>query len=206
MNSQARPYRKALTSNGLIYIGGNEHEVLMRNLSITGVLVELNMQMSSLEMKKFLNVLSVSATIDFYLPELRLAGEASIARVESENAEQILLALEFIHVAYDVDKALYTRKAYRKNSTVPGRILLNAQYYDFTSVNVSLDGLMIRISESVHAEEGLITQLEFEKLSLKGKVKLVWVDTIPGEETFIGLQYVKMKKDDQKEVNRVDLE
>lgn len=206
MNSQARSYRKVLTSNGLIYIGGNEYEVVMRNLSITGVLVELNMQMSNVEMKKFLNVLSVSTAIDFYLPELRLAGEASIARVETENADQILLALEFIHVAYDVDKALYTRKAYRKNATVPGRILLNAQYHDFISVNVSLDGLMIRLDESIQVEEGLVTQLEFEKLSLKGKVKLIWIDTIPGAETLIGLQYVKMKKDDQKEVSRVDLE
>jgi len=69
------------------------------------------------------------------------------------NNDHILLALEFKNIAFDIDKNLNKRKAYRKNMPDPGRILLNGEYHDFNTVNVSVEGLMIRLAEAISVEE-----------------------------------------------------
>jgi len=196
MNSQPkRPYRENLTSHGLIYMGEKEHEVTVQNLSITGALAELNNNWHGEDIKHIFNILSVSTTVDLYLPELRLAGEAEVVRADTTEDNHIVLGLEFKDVAYYVDKWQFKRKAYRKNLSDVGHILLNGEYYDFISINVSVDGLMIHITESIAVEEGTVTQFEFKRLRLHGDIKVIWVDTLPAG-TFIGLQYLNIQKDD----------
>jgi len=71
----------------------------------------------------------------------------------------ILIALEFKNITYEIDKNLNKRKVYRKNMLGPRRILLNGEYRDFNIINVSVEGLMICLSESISVEEGTITGL-----------------------------------------------
>jgi hypothetical protein len=194
MNSQLdRPYRKTLTTHGLIYMGGEELGITIKNLSITGVLAELNNKGQDTDVKDIFNTLLASTIIDFYLPEMRLAGEAEVSRVDMLN-DHIFLALEFKTVAYDVDNLLYKRKAYRKNVSGPGQILLDRKYRDFNAVNVSVEGLMIHLDEIIAVEEGTITVLEFKRLELEGEVKVIWVDHTDNSGTLIGLQYIHMEK------------
>ncbi len=188
-----RPYRKNLISHGLIYMGGQEREITVKNLSLTGVLVESRCEPESSDIKDIFNMLSASATIDLYLPEMRLAGEAEVVRVDMFD-NYIVLALEFKNVVYDVDNQFYKRNVYRKNMTAPGKILLNGQYSDFTAVNVSVEGIMISVAESVAVEPGYITIFEFEKLGLDGEIKVIWVEHIADGRTLLGLEYMYIEK------------
>ncbi|MDP1666017.1 MAG: PilZ domain-containing protein [Methylobacter sp.] len=188
-----RPYRKNLMSHGLIYMGEEEQEITIKDLSLTGVLAELKPDQAGRDVKDIFNMLSASTTIDLYLPEMRLAGEAEVVRVDMLN-NHILLALEFRNVTYDVDNQLYKRKVHRKNMTASGRILLNGAYREFNTVNVSVDGLMVTLAESVAVEAGEITVFEFERLGLDGEIKVVWVERTADAGTLLGLQYVHMEK------------
>ncbi|MDO9269974.1 MAG: PilZ domain-containing protein [Methylobacter sp.] len=196
-----RPYRKNLMSHGLIYMGEEEQEITIKDLSLTGVLAELKPDQAGRDVKDIFNMLSASTTIDLYLPEMRLAGEAEVVRVDMLN-NHILLALEFRNVTYDVDNQLYKRKVHRKNMTASGRILLNGAYREFNTVNVSVDGLMVTLAESVAVEAGEITVFEFERLGLDGEIKVVWVEHTADAGTLLGLQYVHMEKTEIKGIPR----
>ncbi|MDI1230678.1 MAG: PilZ domain-containing protein [Methylobacter sp.] len=188
-----RPYRKNVMSDGLIYMGGEEREITIKNISLTGVLAELKCDQASSDVKEIFNMLSASTTIDLYLPEMRLAGEAEVVRVDMFD-DYILLGLEFKSVVYDIDNQLYKRKVYRKNMTAPGKILLDGKYREFTAVNVSVDGLMISVAESITVEPGQITIFEFEQLALEGEIKVMWVEGIDDGRTLLGLEYVHMER------------
>ncbi|TAN70820.1 MAG: PilZ domain-containing protein [Methylobacter sp.] len=188
-----RPYRKKLMTQGLIYMGEEEHEITLKDLSLTGVLAELKPDHASLGIKDIFNMLSASTTIDLYIPEMRLAGEAEVVRVDMLS-DHILLALEFRNMVYDVDNQLHKRKVYRKNMSAPGKILLNGVYHEFTTVNVSVDGLMINLAESIAVEAGEITVFEFERLGLEGEIKVMWSERTADSGTLLGLQYMHMEK------------
>ena len=198
-----RPCRKNLTSHGLIYMGGEEHEITVINISITGVLAELNSNKKDIDVKDIFNMLLTSTIIDLYLPEMRLAGEAEVVRVDVNN-DRILLALEFKNIAFDIDKNLNKRKAYRKNMPDPGQILLNGEYHEFNTVNVSVEGLMIRLAETISVEEGTITRFEFKRLELNGKVEVIWSDLTSDAETLMGLRYVNINSDKINGIPRFD--
>lgn len=188
-----RPYRKNLTSHGLIYLAGEEQLITIKNISITGVLAQLDSKAGKNDIKVIFSTLLSSTIIDIYLPDMRLAGEAEVIRVDLQD-DHILLALEFKNVNYDVNDLLYKRKAYRKNLPGPGHILFNGEYMDFNAVNVSVDGIMIHMEESIYVEPGLITVFEFRRLELDGEIKVIWVDHMPDGGTLMGLQYVHMKR------------
>jgi hypothetical protein len=180
-------------SHGMIYLGGEELEITIKDISLTGVLAHLQCGKASRDAKDIFNMLSASTMIDLFLPEIRLAGEAEVVRVDIFN-NNILLALEFKNIAYDADGQLYKRKAYRKSMAAPGKILVKGKYHMFDTVNVSVDGLMIKVVEPIAVDEGDILVFEFEKLELEGEIKVIWVDRTADDGTLLGLQYVHMEK------------
>jgi hypothetical protein len=194
-----RPYRKKLMSKGLIYMGGEEQEITIKDLSLSGVLAEL--KSSGKDAKAIFNILKESTLIDLYLPEMRLAGEVEVVRVDMHE-DHLALALEFRNVSYDIDNQLYKRKVYRKNMVAPGKILLHGEYRDFTTVNVSVDGLMIRLEEFIDVKPGEVTIFEFERLGLDGEIKVIWIEHPADAGTLMGLQYVHMEKTEIKGIPR----
>lgn len=188
-----RPRRTNLVSHGFIYMGEEEHQITIKNISINGVLVQLNSDREDIDIKYIFNQLLVSTIIDLYLPEMRLAGEAEVVRADMED-DHILLALEFKNIAFDVDQNLNKRKVYRKSMTDLGKILVNGEWYNFTTVNVSVEGLMICLAQEISVEVGTVTQFEFKRLELEGQIKVIWLDHISDGRTLIGVQYVQMEK------------
>jgi hypothetical protein len=192
-----RPYRKTLTSQGFIYMWGEEQTITVKNLSISGILAELHCSQGpseNFDVKDIYNAVTESTLFDVYLPEMRLAGSVEVARVDLVE-DKVYLALEFKDIAHDVDNLLYQRKAYRKNMTAPGQILLNGEYLDFNTVNVSVDGLMIRVAGNITVAEGTTTVFEFKRLELEGEVNVIWLEHLAnGDGTLLGLQYVHMEK------------
>lgn len=195
MSGQKRSYRKKLASYGLIYLGSEELEISVKNLSITGLLAELEGNDAVYGIKDVFQAIELTAIIDLYLPEMRLAGEAEITRADLQD-EKICLALEFRNISYEVSNSLYKRKAYRKNLTAPGVIVFNGEKYNFFTKNVSVGGLTIMLNERVFVQEGSVTIFDFKKLGLRGEIKVVWVEYIDDDFTLMGLQYVQMERKD----------
>ena len=197
MNSESkRSYRKNLITNGLVYIDGEEQEVSVINVSVTGALVQLSRDVI------YPNDTLTSKVIDFYLPKLRLAGTAEIVRVNSSNERYDLLALKFQQISYNIDNLLYKRKVYRKNMSVSGQILLNNKLYNFETINVSVEGFMIHLAEKVIIEKGSTTVFKFNNLDIKGKAEVVWVDIDSDGKTLVGLKYINMSTDKIKDIPR----
>jgi hypothetical protein len=192
-SKHGRPRRTQLESYGFIYLGEEEHKITIKNISITGVLVQLSSDREDIDIKYIFNQLLVSTILDLYLPEMRLAGEAEVVRADMEDGH-ILLALEYRNIAFEIDQHLNRRKAYRKYMADLGKILFNGEWYFFTTVNVSIKGLMISLSQKVSVEVGTITRFEFQQLELGGEIKVIWVDHVSDDQTLIGLQYVQMEK------------
>jgi len=192
MVKEKRSYRKALSSHGLIYLGNRELEISVKNLSITGLLAELDANFVITGIEDVFHALESTSTIDLYLPEMRLAGEVNVVRAEKSDGH-IYLALEFRNLSYDVNNLVYNRKVYRKSLASSGEIFLNDIPYLFLTQNVSVDGLMVHIKETVDVEEGLVTTFHFQKLTLRGEVKVVWIDHEEDGSTSMGLQYLHME-------------
>jgi len=188
-----RPRRTNLVSQGLIYMGGEEHKITIKNISINGVLAQLNSNREDIDIKYIFNQLQISTIVDLYLPEMRLAGEVEVVRADMDEGH-ILLAMAFKNIAYEMDKDFNRRKAYRKYMIDPGKILLNGQHHNFTTVNVSVEGLMISLSEAISAKVGTMTRFEFKRLMLQGKTKVIWIYPLSDDQTLIGLQFINIEK------------
>jgi hypothetical protein len=197
MSEAKRQYRKKLTSHGLIYIAGEEVEMSVVNLSITGLLAELTHSTAIHSIEDLFSALKSSTKVDIYLPEMRLMGEADVVRADLIDGH-IYIALEFCHLSHDVDNVLYKRKAYRKEIISPGQIVFNGKKYPFTARNVSVTGLMIHLSDRLEIPDGIETIFDFKRLNLRGKIKVIW--SAPDEDggTYMGLEYVQMEKTDIK--------
>lgn len=199
-NVENRAYRKTLTGIGLIYLGSVEYEMRLLNVSLSGLLAELKYGGSVHDVKDMFQALQVSPVVDIYLPEMRLAGEAEVVRVEATE-DGFQLGIEFRNLSYDIDNLLYNRRAYRKNMTAPGHIVFNDCDYAFNTENVSVDGLMIRILGRIDVETGAVTRFDFKHLELQGEVRVVWVER-DYNSTLLGLQYLYIERDDIKGIPR----
>lgn len=194
--SDNRAYRKKLASHGLIYLGFAEHEIHLLNLSLTGLLAELKYDANLHNVKDLFEMLKVSPLVDIYLPDLRLAGEAEVARVTAiESGFQ--LGIEFRNLSYEIDDLIYKRRAYRKNLDSPGHIVFNGCDYTFKTENASVNGLMIRIQGYLEVEAGTVTNIDFKHLELRGQAEVVWIDR-DQDSTLLGLRYLKLSREDVK--------
>lgn len=192
MSYEKRHYRKKLTSRGLIYLDGEEFPITLSNISITGLLAELEDRERINNLEDVFNRVRSSPIVDIYLEEMRLAGEAEIVRADMIDG-RIYLALDFKNVEHDVENLFYVRHAYRKKLEAPGLIVLNGHHYHFTTVNVSVEGLMITLPERVEVEPGTIAAFNFKRLDLLGEVKVIWVN-YQDQSTLIGLEYNYLEK------------
>jgi len=191
MTEEKRSYRKCLSSHGLIYLANKELEISVRNLSITGLLAELDTNKFISEVEEVFRALDSTAMIDLYLPEMRLAGEADIVRAEKIDGH-IYLAIEFRNLSYDVNNLLYKRKAYRKVLAASGEIEFKGEKHVFLTKNVSIDGLMVSLKNNINIDVGTVTTFDFPELALEGEVKVIWIERGGDGSTLMGLQYIQM--------------
>ncbi len=196
-----RSYRKLLTSQGLIYLVNQEMGISVRNLSITGMLAELDSNTTINGIEDVYAALKGSAAVDFYLPEMRLAGEAMVVRAEKIE-ELIYLAMEFRNLSFDVSNLLYKRKAYRKLLSSSGHITAKGETFLFLTQNVSVDGMMISLKENINLSIGEIASFNFPRLNLQGEVRVVWFEYEEGGYTLMGLEYENLIKGDINDIPR----
>jgi hypothetical protein len=192
MSYAKRFYRKKLTSHGFIYLGGEEYEITLSNISITGMLAELTTQEPENKVVELFDTIKTKPLADVYLHEMRLAGEVEIVRSDIIDGH-LYLAMEFRTIEHDIDNLFYERQVYRKSLSAPGLIILNGERCHFMTVNVSVDGLMIRLPQHVLVDEGTVAAFDFKRLDMLGEVKVVWVKH-QDDETLMGLEYIYLEK------------
>jgi hypothetical protein len=188
-----RAYRKNLSSQGLIYLGFEELPIKVINLSLSGFLAELSDKQPENRIKDIFNSLQVSPRVDIYLPDMRVAGEAEVARVEAVDGG-LLIGIEFRNLSHDIDNLLYNRRAYRKNLSALGEVVIADNDYVFTTQNVSVDGLMVRIARVLDVEVGSRVAFSFKELQVEGEAEVIWVD-VDEHTTLLGLRYVHLERD-----------
>lgn len=194
MNDEKRPYRKNMTAHGLIFLGEEELQIAVKNLSITGLFAEFNPKASSYTPQQLLLIIKESPIIDIYLAEMHMMGTAEIVRTDLVD-DHIELALEFRDITHNIDNKIFKPKAYRKNMTAPGQIIFNDIKYQFFTKNVSVDGLMISLKEHIDIMAGTVTIFDFHRLKLRGEIQVAWIEHLNDGSTLMGLYYINMKKD-----------
>lgn len=201
MTNSRQYYRKNFSLTGLLFIGGAEHEMQVQNLSISGILVSIETSADIVDERDVFLLVKESSLVDIYIEKLNLSGEAEIVRVDMDGA-QILIGMEFKQISYDAENILYKRKTYRKSMAAPGQILIAEKFYDFMTRNVSVGGLLIRISEAVELQADMIVEFKFDKLHLYGESRIIWFEHDANGGTIVGLEYQHMEKSDIKGIPR----
>ncbi|POZ49848.1 PilZ domain-containing protein [Methylovulum psychrotolerans] len=189
---QQRAYRKATHLDGWVYLGGKMRKITIKNLSISGalaVLIPENLHVGN-DHQQTLKNLSLSKTLDFFLPPLRLSGIAKVVRITITENLQVSFAMAFQELNHSEDKPCFNRKNYRAKITIPGKLFLNGYYFDFMTVNMSVDGLMIRLPIVFGVEQGMVVAFKFPHANLKGQATVIWTMDNENCETLIGLQHI----------------
>jgi len=200
-DTETRAYRKNLSTDALIYLGFEEHPIRVINLSLTGLLAEFSDQRSDqLTIRDIFQRTQISPIVDIYLPDMQVAGEAKIARVELVDA-RLQLGIEFHNLSYDIDNLLYKRRAYRKNMKGFGQLMIGESVYAFNTENVSVDGLMVRVHEPIDVEVGSFVHFSFRHLELQGEAEAVWIDH-DNLSTLLGLKYMLLEREHLPDVPR----
>ncbi len=190
--TESRAYRKNLTASGLIYLGLEEHPIHVINMSLTGMLLELSKDATLNTFNDIFHALQVSSLVDFYLPDLHMAGDAHVVRAYP-GGQGIAIAVEFRNLSYDTEDQPYNRRVYRKPITTYGLLTINDSEFEFATENVSVDGLMARLSGEIDIEVGSFVGFAFEVLELQGQAQVVWVEK-DEVSTLLGLKYQHLER------------
>ncbi len=201
MSEETRSYRKNLSTTGQLYLAEKEWDIMVKNVSVSGMMASIIDNTVMCNIKDVFEAIHDSAVVDFFVPEINISGDGNIVRAEMID-QHIHLGVEFRNISYHVDQQFYFRRSYRKNMTASGQIIFNEKKYKFETQNVSVDGLMIRIKDRFQVEEGTITLFDFKHLHIRGRIEVIWVqyDADPDQGMTLGLQYLKLEKDEIKGV------
>ncbi|MDD5273055.1 MAG: PilZ domain-containing protein [Methylovulum sp.] len=187
---QHRDYRKAIRLDGWAYLGGKLCKITVKNISISGAFAVLDPE-SLGGHQRALKKLSSVKTMDFFLPSLGVSGIAKVIRVAQAEQGGLSFAMAFQDLAHPVDRPFFNRKNYRADIAVPGKLLLNGHYVDFMTVNVSVDGLMVRLPLAFDIEIGMALKFRFPHANRKGLARVMWTRDNDDHETLIGLQLIR---------------
>lgn len=185
-----RAYRKSITAKGSIALNGLKHTITIKNISLSGVLAEIQ---NNTNINDLQTVLTKSTSLDIQIPDLQLNGQAEIIRIENKE-NQISLGLKFKQLKFDSGNVQQKRRSHRKILTVPGEILLHGHYHGFVSVNVSQDGMMIHLPRPCDVMPGFVTKFRFKKLDIEGEFKIIWTKKGAKTSTWIGGKCLNMHK------------
>lgn len=191
---QQRHYRKNINLSGFMYFCGGVHNFLVKNISISGMLVQLEGTEAVFYSNRVLEDMCLAnKSVDFFIPDSNISGVAEVSRVFSERNVLFFVGMEFKDIVYSFGKPCFNRKDYRAPVAIPGRLTLKGKQFDVITRNVSAEGLMVRAPSLMGVEKDMILELEFPRSNTKSWVRVVWlVDDDNHFDTLMGLQYVKL--------------
>lgn len=200
INLNNRIARDKVTYSGQICLGSVEYQVRIIDVSLNGLLAELDYDTLIPDYQDLRQALQNLPVIDLFLPELKVAGEANIVRLETIKSG-FQLGIEFKHLSYHIDPLMFKRRVYRKNLGIAGQININDRDYNFLTEGISLSGMTVRIIGRVDDQTGSTCHFTFKQLDLQGEGQIIWLDR-DYNSTLLGLQFVQKSKVDGNEVQK----
>lgn len=176
-------YRKNLSLTALIFIDRTEYKVRIQNLSTSGVLICIDASSSLYEQPDMFKFIQYAASIDIYIENLELVNKAEIIHVDFDG-DNLMVGMKFKQ-----REKSYKRKSYRKNLAAPGCITLYEQADECMAINISENGMMIRLLDYVLMKQGMMAKFKFTKLNLSGDARVVWIKYDKNNGILSGLQY-----------------
>jgi hypothetical protein len=130
---------------------------------------------------------------EIFVKDLMLSGVAQIVWTKATNGK-LMVGLEFVDVQYNADKLWRKRKYYRKKQDVSGILINNDIRCDITTVDMSVDGFMVKLTGNAgQLEKGIIVKLILAALNLKAVAKIIWIrKDLDNSEILMGLRYLEV--------------
>jgi len=186
-----RNYRKKLCSRGFIHFNGIKTPIILRNISLSGALVDINTYDAAYS-EMLLQNLTEHCEVDIKLPEINMSAEAELVRVENHNSH-LLLGLKFINAVQNPNEPQHERKSFRKKLTAPGELVVNDQSIPFETVNISTGGMMLFIKDDLNIEVNTVAPFNVSALNLSGELKIVWLKPKPPLGIAIGVEFLDLE-------------
>ncbi len=186
-----RNYRKKLCSRGFIHFNGIKTPIILRNISLSGVLVDINTY-DGAHSEMLLKNLTEHCEVDINLPEMKMSAEAELVRVENHNSH-LLLGLKFINAVQNPNRPEYERTSSRKKLIVPGELVVNDQSVAFETENISTGGMMLFIKDDLNIEVNTVAPFSVGALNLSGELKIVWLKAKPPLGIALGVEFLDLE-------------
>jgi hypothetical protein len=144
-------------------------------------------------MADFESLLKENNSAEIFVKDLMLTGEADIAWAKQDN-EKILLGLEFRDVMYNAEKLWRKRRYYRRKKKFSGTLLVGVKPVVFQSINTSVDGMSIELSQADSSlEPGNVIRLLIDGQETSAYGKIIWINASGDEYSVLGLRYLAIE-------------
>jgi hypothetical protein len=193
MFQNRKEYRKNFNSSGQLFIAGELLDFISYDISVKGILVEIQPGSLLAEINDFEALLKEDNLAEIYVKDLMLTGETEIVWVKQDK-EKILLGLEFRDEMSSATKMWRKRRYYRSNREFSGYLMIDEKRIDFEGNNVSTDGMGLKLDQINSAlKPGCVVKLMVNGLDVKGIGKIVWVSTVGEDTCILGLRYLTVE-------------
>jgi len=188
-----KEYRKSFTSPGQLYVAGETLSIISYDVSVKGVLIEMNAGSLLSSTTDIEELIKESLIAEIFVKDLMLSGVAQIVWTKATNGK-LMVGLEFVDVQYNADKLWRKRKYYRKKQDISGILINNDIRCDITTVDMSVDGFMVKLTGNAgQLEKGIIVKLILAALNLKAVAKIIWIrKDVDNSEILMGLRYLEV--------------
>ncbi|WP_031433145.1 PilZ domain-containing protein [Methylomarinum vadi] len=188
-----KEYRKSLTSSGQIFIGGEILEFKSYDVSVKGIMVEVYPGRFLTEIEDFEALLVENDSAEIFVEELRLTGSVEVVWVKQE-ADKILLGLEYRDVRHNEQKLWVQRAAYRQKKSFSCLLIYDHGRINARGIDISVIGLALTGDfKGSDIKTGDIVKLQlFSTPVNKAVAKIVWLKENDEGSTTLGLRYLEI--------------
>ncbi|MBT4347272.1 MAG: PilZ domain-containing protein [Methylococcales bacterium] len=184
-----RSERFVLGSSGCIKAGAKELFFNVKNMSTTGLLIEVkdNYQIKS-ENEFDMFVGGKNCDINFHVFNPDVSGVAKVVDVALAKG-RLIISLKFSVINFEDGFMVFKRRLPRKETQVQGQLYCHKQWYSFISDDISLNGLSVKIDVPCPVSEGERVTFEVPTLSFCGSARVKW--SAP-EDCRLGVEYINL--------------
>lgn len=187
---ERREYRKSFNSSGELYVSGEILLIKSSDVSANGILIEILPGRLLADMNDFKELLKENNTVEIYVKDLMLTGEAEISWAKLENGK-MKLGLEFKDVMNNAVKLWRKRRYYRSSKKFSGYLKVDNKLMDFQGINLSMDGLAIELKNTDRRfKVGYVINLMVNGWNVKGLGKIIWMKDFDGHLCILGIRYL----------------
>ncbi len=193
MIKERKEFRKSFYSYGQLYIAGEKLDFMSYDISLTGILVEIEPGNYLTDINDFNAFIKENDTAEIFIKDIMVTGEATLSWAKPKNGK-IMLGMEFKNVMYNAEDLWRKRYYYRRKMIFSGYLIVNTKRFDFAGIDASVDGLAIQFTElDKELNSGNVIKLFVKSLDINALGKIIWVENEEQENLKLGLRYLSMK-------------